>query len=160
MPNLNGIEAARQIKNHNTNIKIIALSGHHHEAFVTDMFQAGASAYVLKECLIDELLEAIQVVSKNGKYLSKKIIMAVVNNYIQHQSKSNKSQLNFLSEQKRKILQLISQGKSTKQIAQELNTSTKSVETNRRNIMEILHTHNIPELVKIAIANGLTPFEL
>ena len=160
MPNLNGIEAARQIKLQNTNIKIIALSGHPNEIVVTDMLEAGASAYVLKECLFNELLTAIKAVNNNEIFLSKKIIMAVVKKYIQHQASSNITQYNFLSEQERKILRLISEGKSTKQIAQELHISNKAIETIRINIMEKLLPHNISELVKIAIANGLTHIEL
>ncbi|MBN1974762.1 MAG: response regulator transcription factor [Sedimentisphaerales bacterium] len=154
MPRLNGIVAARQIIIQNPQVKIIALSGHPHEFFAISMFQAGASAYILTECLFDELFEAIRAVSQGRKYLSPKVASAVVTNYISLLSMSNKSALNTLSKREREAFQLIADGKSTQQIAAELQESIKSIEAYRHSIMEKLNAGSENGLLKFAIAGG------
>ena len=160
MPKLNGMDTTRQITRRFPKVKVIALSGHPHESFVMGMLKAGASAYVLKECLFDELLEAIQVVQHGESYLSPKVTGTVVSNYVQLLSESTDSPLSSLTEREREVLQLIAEGKSTKQIALELHVSIKAIEANRRKIMGKLHTNSVAELVKCAIIGGLTPLEL
>lgn len=160
MPNLNGADTTRQITRLFPQVKVIGLSGHSNNSFIIEMLKAGASAYVLKQCLFDELLEAIQVVHQGGRYLGPEVTGAVVSNYIQLLSESNDSPLGTLSEREREVLQLIAEGKSTKQIAIDLHVSTKAIESNRRKIMEKLNSHSIAELVKYAIAGGLTSLEL
>jgi DNA-binding NarL/FixJ family response regulator len=160
MPNLNGIDATRKIKQLFPDVKVIGLSGHTDNSFVIGMLKAGASAYVLKHCLFDELLEAIQVVSLGDRYLSPELTKGVVRNYVRLLSESNGSPLEILSEREREVLQLIAEGKSTKQIALNLHVSTKAIESNRRKIMQKLNSNSIAELVKFAIAGGLTSLEL
>jgi len=160
MPNLNGVDTTRQITRLFPQVKVIGLSGHSNNSFIMGMLKAGASAYVLKQCLFDELLEAIQVVHQGGRYLGPEVTRAVVSNYIQLLSESNDSPLETLSEREREVLQLIAEGKSTKQIALDLHVSTKAIESNRRKIMEKLNSHSVAELVKYAIAGGLTSLEL
>ena len=152
MPNLNGMDATRQITRMFPQVKVIGLSGHTDNSFIIGMLKAGASAYVFKQCLFDELLEAIQVVSKGGRYLSKEVTKAIVSNYIKLLSESTDSPLGALTEPEREVLQLIAEGKSTMQIALDLHVSTKAIESNRRKIMEKLNSHNVAELVKYAIA--------
>jgi len=160
MPNLNGVDATRQITQLFPKVKVIGLSGHTDNSFVTGMLKAGASAYVLKHCLFDELLEAIQVVSRGDRYLSPEVTKGIVSNYVRLLCESNASPLGILSEREREVLQLIAEGKSTKQIALDLHVSTKAIESNRRKIMQKLNSNNIAELVKLAIAGGLASLEL
>jgi two-component system response regulator NreC len=160
MPNLNGIDTTRQITSLFPQVKVIGLSGHSNNSFIIGMLKAGASAYVLKQCLFDELLEAIEMVRKGGRYLGPEVTKAIVSDYVQILSESNNSPLETLSEREREVLQLIAEGKSTKQIAINLHVSTKAIESNRRKIMEKLNSHSIAELVKYAIAGRLTSLEL
>ena len=159
MPNINGIEATRQIVNEFPHIKVIALSIHSNNRFVADMLGAGASGYVLKECLFEELVQAIRIVKEGKNYLSPQITGIVVEDYIKRITRVIDSPLSSLSSREREILQLIAKGKSTKQIALELHVSTKTVDANRRKIMEKLDAHTIADLVKIAISENLIDFD-
>jgi len=124
-----------------------------------DMFKAGASGYVLKECLFDELVEAIRIVAAGDKYLSPKVAGVVVSDYVKRLSGGAESPLETLTGREREVLQLIGEGKNTKQIALELHVSSKTIEANRRKIMEKLDAHSIAELVKMAIVGGLASLE-
>ena len=159
MPNLNGIEATHQISKALPDIKIIALSIHSNRRFVCDMLRAGASGYILKESLFDELLLAIQTVVAGNRYLSPRVTGVVVDDYINYISKTDDLSLAALTHREREVLQLLSEGKSTKQIASELHISTKTVEAGRRHIMNKLDLHSVAELTKYAVREGLTTIE-
>jgi len=159
MPGLNGIEAARQIIAEFPDVKVIALSIHSKRRFVADMLSAGATGYILKECLFDELVQAIKAVSAGGRYLSPKITDVVVSDYVKRLSATTESPFEALKTREREVLQLVAEGKSTKQIALELYVSTKTIEANRRQIMEKLNIHSVAELTKYAVREGLTTLE-
>jgi DNA-binding NarL/FixJ family response regulator len=159
MRGLNGIEATRQIIDEFPTVKVIALSIHSKRRYVTDMLSAGASGYILKECLFDELVQAIKAVVAGGRYLSPKITDIVVSDYVKHLSATADSPFEALKTREREVLQLVAEGKSTKQIALELHVSTKTIEANRRQIMEKLQIHSIAELTKYAVREGLTTLE-
>lgn len=162
MPMLNGIDATREIVKVCSEIKVIALSIHSDRLFVADMLKAGASGYVLKECLFDELIDAIDTVTQGAIYLSPKIAGVVVCDYVKHlghQSDLIESPLDGLTTRQREVLQLISEGFTTKEIAHQLEISTKAVEASRRKIMEKLDLYTIAELVKVAIVGGLTSID-
>jgi DNA-binding NarL/FixJ family response regulator len=159
MPNLNGVEATRHIINEFPNVKIIALSIHSNRRFVTDMLGAGAAGYVLKDCLFDELVQAIQAVADGGGYLSPQITGVVIGDYVKRVVTTADSSFKALTGREREVLQLVAEGKSTKQIALELHVSTKTVEANRRQIMEKLDIHSIAELTKYAVREGLTSLD-
>jgi DNA-binding NarL/FixJ family response regulator len=159
MPKLSGIEATRQITNEFPAVKVIALSIHSKRRFVADMLSAGAAGYILKECLFDELIQAIQAVAAGGRYLSPKITDVVVDDYVKRLSGGVDSPLASLTSREREVLQLVAEGESTKQIAMELHVSTKTIEANRRQIMEKLDMHSVAELTKYAIREGLTSIE-
>jgi DNA-binding NarL/FixJ family response regulator len=159
MPNLNGIDATRKIISEMGDVKVIALSIHSSRRFVTEMLKAGASGYMLKECLFDELLEAIRTVLSGGVYLSPKITGVVVDDYVKRMSTDYQPEAPALTEREREVLQLLAEGKSTKQIAPQLHVSPKTIESNRRNIMDKLGIHNVAELTKYAVREGLTPLE-
>lgn len=156
MPNLNGVEATRLILTENPNIRVIALSVHLDKHFVTEMLKAGASGYVLKSCLFKEVLRAIQTVGAGGHYLSPKITDVVLNDYKYYMATANKSAEVRLSARERQVIQLLAEGMSTKQIALRLHVSPKTVDSNRRQIMDKLDIHSIAELTKFAIREGLT----
>ena len=160
MPRLGGIEATRQITGEFPAVKVIALSIHSRRRFVADMLSAGAAGYILKECLFDELVAAIQAVAAGGRYLSPRITDVVIDDYVKRLSGSVDSPLASLSGREREVLQLVAEGKSTKQIAVELHVSTKTIEANRRQIMEKLDMHSVAELTKYAIREGLTSIEI
>ena len=160
MPGLNGIEATRQITAEFPDVKVIALSIHFKRRYVADMLSAGATGYILKECLFDELVAAIKAVAAGGRYLSPRITDVVVSDYVKRLSASDDSPFEALKARQREVLQLIAEGKSTKQIALELHVSTKTIEADRRQIMDKLDIHSIAELTKYAVREGLTTIEM
>jgi len=160
MPNLNGIDATRKIVSEHPKVKVIALSMHSNRAFVADMLKAGASGYVLKECSFDELVEAVRTVAVGGTYLSPKVAGVVVSDYVKQLSGSvSSSPLDTLTDREREVLQLVSEGKNTKQTALELHRSVKTIEAARLKIMDKLDVQSVAELVKAAILGGLTSLE-
>jgi DNA-binding NarL/FixJ family response regulator len=159
MPELNGIDATKQIKSVVPKSKIIALSMHSDKRFVSEMLQAGASGYLLKDCAFEELAGAINAVYNNQTYLSPKITGVIVDDYISHISAKEPVCPDVLSPREREVLQLIAEGKSTKTIASHLKVSVKTIETHRHNIKEKLHTQSLAELTKYAIRHGITPLE-
>ncbi len=159
MAGLNGIEATRLITGEFPEVKVIALSIHSQRRFIADMLSAGAAGYILKECLFDELVQAIQAVAVGGRYLSPRIADVVVEDYVKRLSTTADSPLATLSGREREVLQLVAEGKSTKEIAVELHVSTKTIEANRRQIMEKLDVHSVAELTKCAVREGLTTLE-
>ncbi len=157
MPDLNGIEATRQLLKMNPNMKVVALSGHANREFVREMLKAGASAYVLKSRAYEELVRAIREVMKGKKYLSADVARGVVDEYLEiASSKSENPAFVVLTDREREALQLIAEGKSTKEVGDALNVSVKTVETHRRNIMEKLNLRSVAELTKYAIREGIT----
>jgi DNA-binding NarL/FixJ family response regulator len=152
MPDLNGIEATRQIVSEVPGVKVIALSMHSDEKFVTEMLKAGASGYLLKDDAFEELDKAISAVAKNQIYMCVKVADAIAKNYVRQISKTPP----ILTPREREVLQVIAEGKSTKEIASILNVSIKTVESHRKNIMEKLDLYSIAELTKYAIRQGIT----
>lgn len=160
MPRLNGIEATRKIVAEFPDVKVIALSIYSKRRFVADMLSAGATGYILKECLFDELVQAIKTVAAGGRYLSHRITDVIVSDYLKRLSATADSPFELLKTREREVLQLVAEGKSTKQIALELHVSTKTIEANRRQIMEKLDIHSVAELTKYAVREGLTTLEM
>ena len=159
MPDLNGIEATRQILQESPETKVIALSMHSDRRFVTNMIKAGASGYLLKDSAFEELATAIRVVMARKTYLSHEIAHVVVKDYVQGGSKDDPSVFSILSPREREVLQLIAEGKTNRQIAEMLNVSLKTIETHRQQIMNKLEIHNIVELTKYAIREGLASLD-
>lgn len=159
MPDLNGIEASRQISSKYPDIKIIALSMHSDTLYVAEMLKSGSSGYLLKDCAFEELARAIHTVADGKTYLSPIISSVVVGDYLRRLSRSDSSSSIVLSDREREVLQLMAEGKSTKEIALKLHVSVKTVETHRRQIMNKLDIYSIAELTKYAIRKGLTSLE-
>ena len=156
MPGMNGMEATRQILAKDPGIKILALSMHTDRRFVVEMLSAGASGYLLKDCAFEELISALHALADKRTYLSPKISDVVVKDYSGRSSMSATTALDVLSPREREVLQLLAEGKSTREIAAILNVGMKTVETYRQQIMEKLDLHTIAELTKFAVREGLT----
>jgi len=156
MPDLNGIEATRQIIAALPGTKIIALSMHADKRYVMEMLKAGASGYVLKDNAYEELACAIHTTLGNRTYLSPQVAEIVIGDYVQLAQTTNSSVFSTLSAREREVLQLLAEGNSTAQIADRLVISVKTVETYRQHIMVKLNIRNIAELTKYAIREGLT----
>ena len=157
MPKLNGIEAARQIGAIAPESRVIALSIHSDRRFVSQMFKAGARGYLLKDCAFEELIRAIQTVADSQTYLSPAIAGVVVEEFVNGLEKQKQPSHPVLTARESEVLQLIAEGRTTKQIAGALQVSVKTVETHRRQIMMKLQLNSIAELTKYAIREGLTP---
>jgi DNA-binding NarL/FixJ family response regulator len=159
MPNLNGIEATRKIIAENPSVRIVALSMHSDKRFVTEMFKAGASGYLLKDCDSEELISAIKAVMEDKSYISPAVAKTVIKDYIKSIREDNASAFDVLTAREREVLQILAEGKSTRQIAAALYVSEKTVETHRRQIMNKLEIHSVAGLIKYAIREGLTTAE-
>jgi DNA-binding NarL/FixJ family response regulator len=156
MPNLNGIDATRQITHEMPKVKAIALSACRDKRSVREMLKAGASGYVTKECAFEELIAAIRDVASNQIYLCSQVSKVVIDGFINRLSKGDDSVYSVLTRREREVLQLIAEGKSTKVIAKELGVSAKTIEWHRSQLMKKLGIQSIAELVKYAINEGLT----
>lgn len=159
LPDLNGIEAAAQIKAEVPAVKILFLSMHSDRRFVTRALQAGASGYLIKDCAWDELVGAIRSVMAHRTYLSPAVTGVIVEEYLQQTTAKQLPEHSLLTAREREVLQLIAEGKTTKEIAAHLHVSVKTVETYRRLIMEKLNIHSVAELTKYAVREGLTSLE-
>ncbi|MBS1113821.1 MAG: nreC 3 [Nitrospirae bacterium] len=159
MPEMNGIDATTKITTEYKTVKVIALSMHSDRRFVMQMLKAGAAGYLLKDSAFEELVSAIHAVIAKQHYLSQKITDVVVQEYLQNLPPNESTVFTVLTAREREVLQLIAEGKSTKQIASVLNLSVKTIETHRQQIMEKLDMHSIAQLTKYAIREGLTSLE-
>ncbi len=160
MPDLNGIEATRQILSDSPGIKVIALSMHSDSLFVLNMFKAGASGYLLKDCALEELVKAVRTVMNRKVYLSPGISDIVIKDFVIGWSSAESSAYSVLTTREREVLQLMAEGRSTAQIAESLCVSVKTVEAHRKQMMNKLDIHSVAELTKYAIRQGLTSLEV
>jgi DNA-binding NarL/FixJ family response regulator len=158
LPELNGTEATHQITNELPGVKVVALSMYANEKFVKRMFKAGACAYVLKDCAFEELATAVERAVRNQAYLSTGVTPEAIRDYVDESSTGVSA--NMLTPREREVLQLLSEGKGTKEVASILCVSVKTVETHRKRIMDKLNIRSIAELTKFAIREGLTHVDL
>jgi DNA-binding NarL/FixJ family response regulator len=156
MSGLNGVQATKQIIDIDSNIKVIALSMHADKQFVIGMFKAGAYGYLLKDSSSEELIDAIQSVARNQKYVSQKISDVLIENI---SSNSAENEIDILTNREIEILQLITEGNSSKEIGELLFLSSKTVDVHRTNIMHKLNLFTIPDLTKYAIKEGIISLE-
>jgi two-component system response regulator NreC len=151
MPLLNGLDAARELKKISPMIKVILLTRHDEPQYVTEALRAGVNGYVLKSQAATDLVEAIQQVGGGGIYLSPNISRAVVEAYL---SKTQPG-ADPLTSRERQVLQMVGEGKSTKDVARLLGISTKTAESHRARLMRKLDIHETASLVRYAIRRGL-----
>lgn len=159
LPLLNGLEASRQIRKLNPQIKIVILTMHSESTFVTEAFRIGVSGYVLKQSVGSELALAIKEVLKNNTYVSPIIAQGLVNQAVHPTPVDNAGEIGGfakeLSPRQREVLQLVAEGKATKEVAAVLNVSVKTIEFHKTRIMKQLGLHTAADLTKYAISNGL-----
>ena len=160
MPGLNGIEATRQIRQRHPEVKVIVLSMHANEEYVFQVLRAGASGYVLKQSDSSEVLTAIRAALAGGSFLSPPISRAVIDDYVRRaEARGEESDLDLLTSREREVLQLLAEGMSNREIADQLNISVKTVETHRSNMMNKLDVDSKTELTKYALRKGWATLE-
>jgi two-component system response regulator NreC len=151
MPELNGIEATRRMRDVAPRAHVLALSVHRDAVYVREIVRAGAEGYILKESADTELIAAVRAVAEGSSYLSPEVAGAVLKDY----RKQAQSPLDVLSPRERQILQLIAEGKTNKDIAVRLDLSVYTIDGHRTRVMEKLGLHSVGELVRFAIRNGI-----
>ena len=159
MPDMNGVEATRKLAQLVPDVRVLALSGHSEGTFVKGMLEAGAKGYLLKDAATTELLTAIITISKGRIYVSPSVTDTLVGDYLQRVKGEIGPDSLILSAREREVLQLVSEGKSSSQIASTLHLSDRTIETHRRRIMDKLGMRSIAELTKYAIREGLTTLD-
>jgi len=159
MPHLNGVGAAREISARHSEVRIVALSMHSEQQFVTEMLQAGASAYLLKECAYRELATAVRSVAAGGTYLSPGVVSVLMEDYVQRVTPEGRTRTSRLTARETEVLRLIADGNAAKQVARVLDVSVKTVDTHRRRIMKKLGVDGVAELTKYAIREGLVSLD-
>src|SRR5579871_3099233 len=156
MPNLNGIDAARQIVAKQLGTAVIVLSMHSDEGYVLRAMKAGVHGYLLKESAEIDLLHAIHAVTQGKAFFSPAVSRMLVEDYVrQLQDKEIEDSYDLLTDRQREILQLIAEGKSNKDVANMLNLSLYTVETHRSNILQKLNLHTVPDLILYAVRKGV-----
>jgi two-component system, NarL family, response regulator NreC len=151
MPLLNGIDAAREIIKTNSKIKVILLTMHTEDHLVLESLRAGVTGYVLKTRASNELVQAIRAVSRGEMFLTQSISRTIVQAFLNNNETADR----FLSDRERQVLQLVAEGKTTKELATILGISAKTAESHRSNIMEKLDIHDVAGLVRYAIRTGI-----
>lgn len=156
MPNLNGIEAARQIALKLPAPAVVILSMHSDESYVLRALKAGARAYLLKDSAESDLIGAIKAVTEGKAFFSPAISKTLADEYVHRlQQRGVDDSYELLTTREREILQLVAEGKSNKDIANLLSLSLYTVETHRGNIMQKLNLHSVPELILYAVRKGV-----
>ena len=153
MPELSGIEAAAQIRDHCESTRVIILSMHSTVEHIFRALQAGAMGYLLKGSAGSEVVEAVRAVHAGRRYLTRKVSDVVVDGYVREHRAS--SPLESLSPREREVMLLVVEGRSSREIADALHLSPKTVETHRSRLMEKLGVENVIGLVKFAVQHGL-----
>lgn len=156
MRGMNGIEATRRITDR-TEARVLALSAHADKRYVANMLRAGAVGYVLKEAAAEDLIRAVRAVTRGEHYLSPQITGVLLERW--RRAAPSGSVYQRLGSREREVLQLLAEGGTSKEIAQRLSLSPKTVETHRRNISRKLGLHSVAELTKYAVREGLTTLD-
>lgn len=156
MPQLNGVEAAMQISRRAPAVRVLILSMHLNEAYVTRALQAGAAGYLLKDSAATDLCLGVAAVATGKAFFSPAVAKIMADDYVQHLSKKGLAdRFDALSEREREVFQLIAEGRSNKETAELLGVSPATVESHRGHILQKLDIHNTAELVLYAVRRGL-----
>ena len=156
MPALNGLEATRQILKHDVRAKILILTMHESDPLIREVLDAGARGYVLKTDASRDLVAAVNAIRSNKTFFTAKVAQIVLDGYLDKKPKKEvQSAQSRLTPRQREIVQLLAEGKSSKEVAVALNLSVKTAETHRANIMRRLDCHSVSELVRYAVRNNI-----
>ncbi|MCB9832120.1 MAG: response regulator transcription factor [Planctomycetes bacterium] len=159
MPGLNGLEVTRRLLQESPEIRVVILSMNSDRRFVREALRAGARGYVLKDSGFDELVLAVRSVVAGRLHLCSSLSEQVIGEYLSLSESDDAGTFSVLSAREREVLQLLSEGLTTKMIAGRLNLSAKTIETHRKSVMDKLDIRSIAELTKYAIREGLTPLD-
>jgi DNA-binding NarL/FixJ family response regulator len=151
MPLLNGLEATRQIKREHPEINVLILTMYDHEEYFRQVLEVGASGYIIKRAAASELVAAIRAVNRGEAVLSPVITRLLLEDYLQRYSKKIESDPDALSPREREVLQLIAEGKTSREIAEIMHLSIKTIQSHRTSLMQKLDLHDRGELIKYAI---------
>ncbi|MCF8114616.1 MAG: response regulator transcription factor [Desulfotignum sp.] len=161
MPLLNGIEAARQIKQSPLKTRVIILSMHDHTRYIRELLSIGVSGYLLKNAVSSDIIKAIMAAVKGERYLSPSISNRVIEDFVSMNRKTSQDELyNTLTNREREVFQMMVEGYPTKKIAEMLCLSPSTVKSHRSNIMEKLQMDNISKLIQYAIQLGIIDIQL
>lgn len=157
MPALNGLEAARQMIKNDARAKILILTMHDSDPLIREVLNAGARGYVLKSDAGRDLVTAVNAVRCNKTFFTAKVAQIVLDGYLDKKAKKaeQESPQTRLTPRQREIVQLLAEGKSSKEVAVALGLSVKTAETHRANIMKRLDCHSVSELVRYAVRNNI-----
>jgi two-component system, NarL family, response regulator NreC len=156
MPVLNGIDATRQIVKRAPTVRVLILSMYSDESYVTRALNVGAAGYLLKDSAGKDLIRAIAAVSQGGAYFSPAISRIMMDDYLRRAANAGVTdRYDTLSDREREIFQLVAEGRSNKEVAEDLSISTATVETHRARILQKLDVHNTAELVLYAVRRGV-----
>jgi len=156
MPVLNGLEATRQILGRQPAIKVLILTMHTNEAYVFQFLQAGAAGYLVKQSAPDELVEAIRAVHQGHSFLSPAISRTVIDEYVRKVGDAaGGDRYSQLTAREREVLQLVAEGCTNREIADQLHISVKTAAVHRTNIMRKLDLHSMADLTKYALRRGI-----
>jgi DNA-binding NarL/FixJ family response regulator len=156
MPGMSGIEATQSILSGNPDSKVVALSMVMDRLKIIETLKAGAKGYICKDCVFEELVDAIRALAAGNSYLGAKITELVIKDFTENKAEDSSAKYNNLSKRELEVLQHIAGGRSTKDIAFTLGVCVKTVEIHRMNIMKKINLHSIAELTKYALRKGLT----
>jgi DNA-binding NarL/FixJ family response regulator len=166
MPGLNGIDATRRMLDIDPAVKVLALTAHSDRNMVREILRAGAMGYVVKDSAVEELVQAVHTAIGGRVYLSPRIAGLVVEGFVDEDGNGRGSVgagaagvFSRLTAREREVLQLMAEGKATKEVARALSVSVKTAETHRRAIMQKLDLHSVAELTKYAVREGLTSID-
>ncbi|MDI6803730.1 MAG: response regulator transcription factor [Bacteroidota bacterium] len=156
MPNLNGLEATHQIKRDVPNVKVLILTQHENEEYVMQIIKAGASGYILKTSVSDDLIKAIKEIQKGEKFFSPSISRMILDDYIKRtQGLHTGNKAPELTHREKEVLQLIAEGSTNQEVAGKLFISVRTVEFHRANIMHKLQLTDLASLIKYTIQKGI-----
>ena len=156
MPNLNGIEATRQMTSADDGPEVVILSMHSDESYVMRALKSGAKAYILKDSAEADLIRAVRSVREGKSFFSPAVSRMLLEDYVrQMRQRGSEDSYDLLTGREREVLQLIAEGKANKDIARLLNLSLHTVETHRTNILQKLNLHSVPELILYAVRKGI-----
>lgn len=156
MPGMNGIEATRRITARNPRTAVVILSMHADESYILRSLKAGARAYLLKDSLKTDLMDAVRAAVRGKSFFSPKVSQVLKEDYVNElEAKGTEDTWDLLTDREREVLQLVAEGKTNKEIALVLNISTYTIDTHRGHILQKLNLHSAPELILYAVRKGI-----
>lgn len=155
MPSLNGLDATKQIAKLSPRTKVLVLTMHQSDQLIQEVLDSGARGYIFKADAGLDLIMAVNALASNKTFFTPKVAQTVLDGYLGRESKASEDGSLRITGREREIVQLLAEGKSSKEVANVLNLSVKTVETHRSNILRKLNCHSVTELVRYAIRNHL-----